>query len=201
MRQRPGWIAAEGALTIPVSDTLVLAVGHSARDTFSDASALRQLAYGIQGTFAVGVRIEHPQQDDRTGANTARRPVIPPWARPITSCMSRSPETGDVYTFCMCPGGQVVAAASEEGGVVTNGMSRFARDGENANSALLVGVDARDFGSDAPLAGAQFQRALEQKAFALGGGDYRAPCQLTGDFLRGAPSQSLEKWSRPTAPA
>ncbi len=176
----------KGALTIPC-DTLVLAVGHSARDTFS--MLLRSGVPMESKPFAVGVRIEHPQ------SMINRSQYGPAAGHPALGAadykLHVSLPGGGCYTFCMCPGGQVVAAASEEGGVVTNGMSRFARDGDNANSALLVGVDARDFGSDAPLAGAQFQRALEQKAFALGGGDYRAPCQLAGDFLRGAPSRSL----------
>lgn len=92
------------------------------------------------------------------------------------------------YTFCMCPGGIVVAAASEDGGVVTNGMSEHARDRQNANSALLVGVRPDDFGSDHPLAGVEFQRRWEGQAFKLGGGNYIAPAQLVGDFLSGRPS-------------
>ncbi|HCB90775.1 MAG TPA: hypothetical protein DEP64_02400, partial [Ruminococcaceae bacterium] len=96
-----------------------------------------------------------------------------------------------VYTFCMCPGGTVVAAASEEGRLVTNGMSPFARDGANANSALLVGVGPGDFGGEGPLAGVEFQRRLEERAFRLGGGGYRAPAQRVGDFLERRPSSGF----------
>ena len=168
-------------------DTLVLAIGHSARDTFS-----MLLEAGLpmeQKPFAVGVRIEHPQSliNQSQYGPAAGHPAL----GAADYKLHASLPGGGCYTFCMCPGGQVVAAASEEGGVVTNGMSLFARDGVNANSALLVGVDARDFGSDHPLAGTVFQRALEQKAFALGGGDYRAPCQLAGDFIAGVPSRAL----------
>ena len=93
-----------------------------------------------------------------------------------------------VYTFCMCPGGVVVNASSEEGGLCVNGMSEFARDADNSNSALLVGVDPADFGSDHPLAGIDFQRKWERAAFELGGGDYRAPAQLVADFLKKQPT-------------
>ena len=98
------------------------------------------------------------------------------------------PSGRGVYTFCMCPGGSVVAAASEANTVVTNGMSLHARDGENANSALLVGVTPQDFGSDDPLAGVAFQEQWERAAFAAGGGDYRAPAQRVGDLLADRPS-------------
>lgn len=103
------------------------------------------------------------------------------------------------YTFCMCPGGTVVAAASEKGGVIVNGMSTLARDGENANSALLVGIDPVDFPSEHPLAGMYYQREIEQNAFALGGGDYRAPAQLVGDFLADRESRALGN-VQPTCP-
>jgi uncharacterized FAD-dependent dehydrogenase len=95
------------------------------------------------------------------------------------------------FSFCVCPGGVVVAAASEDGGVVTNGMSYHARDGENINGALLVNITPADFPSDHPLAGVDLQRQLEQSAFRLGGGDYRAPCQTVGDFLANRPSASF----------
>ena len=168
-------------------DTLVLAIGHSARDTFSmlwDAGVPME-----QKPFAVGVRIEHPQ------AMINESQYGPAAGHPALSAADYKLHTetadGGCYTFCMCPGGQVVAAASEEGGVVTNGMSLFARDGQNANSALLVGVSRADFGDDHPLAGARFQRQLEEKAFRMGGETYRAPAQLVGDFLQGVSSQSL----------
>jgi uncharacterized FAD-dependent dehydrogenase len=96
-----------------------------------------------------------------------------------------------VYTFCMCPGGEVVPAASEADGVVTNGMSRYARNGRNANSALLVTVQPADFGAAGPLGGLEFQRRWERAAFALGGGGHAAPVQRVGDFLAGRPSEQL----------
>ena len=179
-------LAPQGERALPC-DTLVLAVGHSARDTFS-----MLLASGLpmeQKPFAVGLRIEHLQSriDQSQYGTAAGHPAL----GAADYKLHVSLPGGGCYTFCMCPGGQVVAAASEEGGVVTNGMSLFARDGRNANSALLVGVDSRDFGSDHPLAGVVFQRALEQKAFVLGGSDYKAPCQLVGDFIAAVPSRSL----------
>ena len=103
----------------------------------------------------------------------------------------RTKEGRGVYTFCMCPGGFVVASASEEGCVVTNGMSEYARDKENANSAILVGVEPADFPSEHVLSGFQLQREIEQKAFNLGGGDYTAPAQLVGDFLKNEKSTKL----------
>ena len=104
-----------------------------------------------------------------------------------------------MYTFCMCPGGTVVCAASEQGGVVVNGMSEWARDGENANSAILVGIEPEHFSSTHPLAGIYDQRRIEQAAFRLGGGDYTAPAQLVGDFLADRPSKKLGA-VRPTCP-
>ena len=99
------------------------------------------------------------------------------------------PNGRSAYTFCMCPGGRVVAAASETGRVVTNGMSAYARDEENANAALLVGVGTEDFASKHPLAGMYFQRKIEERAFAVGGGNYNAPAQLVGDFLNNRKSK------------
>ena len=97
------------------------------------------------------------------------------------------------YTFCMCPGGYVMASSSEEGTIVTNGMSRFARDGENANSAVLVNVTPNDFDGDNPLAGLEFQKDLEQKAFVLGGSNYYAPIQRVGDFLENKKTEKIGK--------
>ena len=106
--------------------------------------------------------------------------------------LSCRPDGGrGVFTFCMCPGGVVMAAASEEGGVVVNGMSQHARNDANSNSALLVGVEPGDFGSEHPLAGFAFQRQMEQAAYHLGGGGYKAPAQLVGDFLAGRESVAL----------
>ena len=169
---------------IPCSD-LILAIGHSARDTFQmlhDAGVHME-----QKPFSLGARIEHKQQlvsRSQYGA-AAEHPALGA-ADYKLSC--HLPDGRAAYTFCMCPGGQVVAAASEEGGCVVNGMSLFARDGENANSALLVSVGPGDYGGDDPLAGVRFQRKWEQAAFAAGGYNYRAPAQLVGDFLKGAPS-------------
>jgi len=135
-----------------------------------------------QKPFAVGVRVEHPRSmiDASQYGPAAGHPAL----GAADYKLSCHPAGGrGVYTFCMCPGGTVVAAASEEGGVAVNGMSVFARDAANSNSALLVGVDPSDFGSEHPLAGFAFQRKMEQAAYALGGGNYRAPAQLVGDFL------------------
>ena len=110
------------------------------------------------------------------------------------------PTGRSAYTFCMCPGGRVVAAASEEGGVVTNGMSEFARDGENANAALLCNVEPEDFGGEDVLAGVEFQRKYERLAFELGGRNYHAPAQTVGDFLAGYASTALGKVAPSYAP-
>lgn len=158
-------------------DALVLAVGHSARDTFE-----MLLARGLemqQKEFAVGVRIEHLQSAIGRAQYGSGYAALPPADYKLVSHASDRA----VFTFCMCPGGVVVPAASEEGGVVVNGMSDFARDGRNANSALVVQVRREDFGGDHPLAGVAFQRRLERAAFSAAGGGYKAPVQLVGDFL------------------
>jgi len=167
---------------------LVLAPGHSARDTFE-----MLYARGVEiipKAFSIGVRIEHPQelinQAQYKKFAGHRNLGAADYKLAYHASNGRS-----AYTFCMCPGGVVVAAASEEGCVVTNGMSEYARDAENANSALLVGVSPGDFASDHPLAGVEFQRNWERKAFELGGGDYSAPAQLVGDFLADRPSTGL----------
>ncbi len=164
---------------------LVLAIGHSARDTFAMLHR-RGVPMG-QKAFSVGLRVEHPQEliDRAQYKQFAGHPKLGPSEYKLAY---HSPGGRSAYTFCMCPGGTVVAAASEAGGLVVNGMSYQARDGFNANSALLVGVKPGDYGSDHPLAGVEFQRRWEQKAFALGGGNYMAPVQLVGDFLNGRPS-------------
>ena len=176
---------AEGVReTLPVG-SVILAVGHSARDTFE---MLRDLGVDMaRKPFSIGARIEHSQKmiDRSQYGEAASHPAL---GAADYKLSARLPNGRSAYTFCMCPGGSVVAAASEIGGVVTNGMSAFARDGKNANSALLVGVEPEDFGGDDPLAGVRFQRRWEQAAFRLGGGDYRAPAQRVGDFLRGVPS-------------
>ncbi|MBR3689726.1 MAG: FAD-dependent oxidoreductase [Eggerthellaceae bacterium] len=167
--------------TIP-ANRVVLACGHSARDTFR---MVHDAGFAMERKpFAVGVRIEHPQVliDESQYGAAHEHPAL--GAADYKLAVRTSSGRG-VYTFCMCPGGEVVAAASEEGGVCVNGMSRFARDGENANSALLVGVEPADFPGDDVLAGVEFQRSLECAAFDLGGGAYRAPAQTVGDFLSG----------------
>ncbi len=170
------------------TDTLILAIGHSARDTFA---RLRALNVPMEAKpFAVGVRIEHSQRDVDAAQykEAAGNPALPPSSYKL-ACHTRGGR--GVFSFCVCPGGQVVAGASEEGRVVTNGMSRFARDGENINGGLLVSVTPEDFGGGAdPLAGVAFQRRLEEDAFRAGGGGYAAPAQTVGDFLAGKPSAS-----------
>ena len=159
---------------------LVLALGHSARDTFSMLME-KQLSF-IPKAFSVGVRIEHLQEEIDKGlyGDLAGDPLLPKGEYNLSH---REGERG-AYTFCMCPGGTVMAAASEEGGVVTNGMSRYARDGKNANAAVAVSILPSDFGENAKNA-IEFQRNLERKAFALGGKNYFAPAETVGDFLSG----------------
>lgn len=159
----------------------IFAIGHSARDTFV---MLRDLGIKMEPKpFSMGVRIEHKQEIiDKAQYGSAELP-LPPADYKLVKHLDN--ET--VYTFCMCPGGYVVAAASEEGGVVTNGMSYADRGGENANAALLVTLNPEDFPYEGVLGGMQWQRQIEQKAFALSN-SYRAPAQLVGDFLAKKPS-------------
>lgn len=168
------------------AQAVILAVGHSARDTF--AKLVEQGIEVMPKAFAIGVRVEHPQKmiSDSQYGHFAQ--FLPPADYKLTHLAKNGRH---VYTFCMCPGGDVVAAASEEGGVVTNGMSYHARAGKNANSAVVVGVDPSDFGSVDPLAGMEFQRHWERLAFELGGGNYQAPCQLLGDFMHDQTSQAF----------
>ena len=171
--------APEGEREISCSH-VILAIGHSARDT---AAMLHRRGLPMeQKPFAVGVRVEHPRTmiDKSQYGPAAGHPALGA-ADYKLNCRTHSGR--GVYTFCMCPGGTVVAAASEEGMVAVNGMSVFSRDAVNSNSALLVGVEPADFGSDHPLAGFAFQREMERAAYTLGGGGYRAPAQLVGDFL------------------
>lgn len=178
---------------IQVNDTwipcgaLLLAIGHSARDTFEMLS--KQPITMESKAFAVGVRIEHPQ----TLINKAQYKEFAnhPKLKAAEYRLTYTSENGrGVYTFCMCPGGSVVASASQQGGIVVNGMSEHARDLENANSALLVQVSPDDFGKGI-LDGVKFQEALEKKAFALGKGNYHAPVQLVKDFLQNKPSTAF----------
>lgn len=162
-------------------DHVILAIGHSARDTFE---RLHERGIPMEAKpFSMGVRIEHLQKDINTAQYGTDDPVLPPADYKLVKHLDE--ET--VYTFCMCPGGYVVAAASEEGGIVTNGMSNADRDGTNANAALLVTLHPKDFPGTDALAGMRWQRSIEQAAYALSG-SYRAPAQLVGDFLRGVPS-------------
>jgi hypothetical protein len=179
-------IAGQGE--VPAS-AVILALGNSARDTFA---MLLERGVELQAKpFSLGVRIEHPQAmiDEAQYGASAGHPRL---GRADYKMFYHAPDGRSAYTFCMCPGGLVVAAATEPGGVATNGMSMYARDGANANSALLVGVTPADFGSDHPLAGVEFQRTWERKAFTLGGSNFFAPVQLVGDFLADRPSTTLE---------
>jgi len=165
-------------------DRVIFAVGHSARDTFS---MLLEAGVPMEAKpFAMGVRIEHKQSLVDAAQYGRPDPVLPPADYKLVTHLENGTT---VYTFCMCPGGFVVAAASEEGGVVTNGMSNADRAGENANAALLVSVNPSQFPDSDVLAGMRWQRQIEEAAFRAGGGSYRAPAQTVGDFLAGRSSQ------------
>jgi uncharacterized FAD-dependent dehydrogenase len=167
---------------------LILAIGHSARDTFQklfDRGVFMELK-----AFSIGFRIEHPQHlidRCRYGEYAGHKILGAADYRVVHHCKNDR----SVYSFCMCPGGLVVAATSEIGKVVTNGMSQYSRNERNANSGLVVGITPADFPSDDPLAGIELQRQLEAQAFKLGGENYHAPAQLVEDFLAGRPSQQL----------
>ena len=169
-----------GERTEFLTDTVLLCIGHSARDTVQTlfSQGLRM----DQKPFAMGVRIEHPRvMIDRSQYGPfAGHPAL---GAASYKLICHTQDGRGVYTFCMCPGGEVIAAASQPGGVVTNGMSFHARDGQNSNSALLVGVRPEDFGDDHPLAGFVLQRSIEKAAFKAGGGNFIAPAQRVGDFL------------------
>lgn len=170
-------------------DAVILAIGHSARDTVD--MLVRTGVAIIQKPFAVGFRIEHNQSmiDEAQYGKFAGHPKLRAADYRLTY---QSQKYGrPCYTFCMCPGGIVVAAASEQGRVVTNGMSEYKRDGENANSAIVCGVNPGDFKGTGPMAGIEFQRRLEEAAFKLGGGDYVAPIQRVDDFLSGRVTKKL----------
>lgn len=170
-------------------DKLLLCLGHSARDTFEMLK--NSGVYMQQKPFAIGARIEHKQTliDRAQLGDFYNEGAFLPTDYKLAAHL----ENGrGVYTFCMCPGGEVVNAASETGAICTNGMSRFARDGKNANSALLVGVEPTDFGSDDPLAGVALQRQIETAAFNISG-SYATPSQTVGDFLADRPSVGCGK--------
>jgi uncharacterized FAD-dependent dehydrogenase len=174
------------------ADHVVIAVGHSARDTFAMLHA-RGVAMEAK-PFSIGVRIEHPQSlidAARFGAFARHRRL----GAADYSLVHHAGNGRSVYSFCMCPGGTVVAAASEPGRVVTNGMSQYSRAERNANAGIVVGISPADYPATAttpgPLAGIAFQRRWEERAFAAGGGTYAAPAQRVGDFLAGRPSTAL----------
>ena len=170
------------------ADHVVFAIGHSSRDTFQ---TLYERGVHIEAKpFSIGFRIEHPQSwiDRAMFGPCAGHPDLGAAAYTLSHHCSNG---RTVYSFCMCPGGTVVAATSEPGRVVTNGMSQYSRNERNANSGFVVGISPEDYGSDHPLAGLALQRDLESRAYVAGGGDYFAPGQLVGDFLAGRASTEL----------
>jgi len=170
------------------ADAVVLAPGHSARDSFAELSRLGTAME--RKAFAIGLRIEHPQEmiSRRQFGESWRHPALPVADYKLTH---RGSGGRGVYSFCMCPGGHVVNSSSEPGMVACNGMSDFRRDGRNANSAIVATVGPEDFGGDGNLAGIEFQRRWERLAFEAGGGGYALPIQVFGDFLSGRPSRAL----------
>ena len=165
----------------------ILAIGHSARDTF--AMLLKRGVYAEAKAFSVGLRVEHPQSiidRARFGAEAGNKKL----GAADYKLVHHAKNGRSVYSFCMCPGGTVVAAASEEGRVVTNGMSQYSRAERNANAAIVVGIEPSDYPGGV-LAGVALQREFEARAFAAGGENYRAPAQMVGDFLAGRASTGL----------
>jgi uncharacterized FAD-dependent dehydrogenase len=180
-----GVVLADGSRL--AADHVVLAVGHSARDTFH---MLHDRGVYVEAKpFSIGFRIEHPQGliDQCRFGPQAGHPIL---GAADYKLVHHCRNGRSVYSFCMCPGGTVVAAASEPGRVVTNGMSQYNRDEANANSGIVVGITPEDY-PGGPLAGIDFQRRWEERAFELGGGTYDAPGQLVGDFLAGRPSTAV----------
>jgi uncharacterized FAD-dependent dehydrogenase len=180
------------------SSQVILAIGHSARDTFEMLHA--RGVFVEPKAFSIGFRIEHPQGliDRARFGDTTRFPghpkkIVEHVGAADYKLVYHAANGRSVYSFCMCPGGTVVAATSEVGRVVTNGMSQYSRLERNANAGIVVGIEPSDFGADAenPLAGIAFQRNLESSAFKLGGESYFAPAQLVGDFLAGRSSKQL----------
>jgi uncharacterized FAD-dependent dehydrogenase len=185
VREIRGVILADG--THMAADHVVLAVGHSARDTFH---MLHERGVAIDAKpFSIGVRIEHPQSliDRCRYGEGAGHPLL---GAADYKLVHHAANGRSVYSFCMCPGGTVVAAASEPGRVVTNGMSQYSRAERNANAGIVVGITPADY-PDGPLAGIAFQRHWEERAFAAGGSNYNAPAQRVGDFLAGKASRAL----------
>ncbi|ULU25599.1 NAD(P)/FAD-dependent oxidoreductase [Dyella terrae] len=186
-RQLRGVVLSNGEQLL--SDHVVLAVGHSARDTFFMLHD--RGVYMEAKPFSIGFRVEHPQSivDQARFGPQAGHPML---GAADYKLVHHCKNGRSVYSFCMCPGGTVVAAASEPERVVTNGMSQYSRNERNANAAIVVGIEPKDFAafddSGSPLAGIALQRALESRAYELGGRDYSAPGQLVGDFIKGKAS-------------
>jgi uncharacterized FAD-dependent dehydrogenase len=189
-RQLRGVVLASGEQLL--SEHVVLAVGHSARDTFFMLHD--RGVYMEAKPFSIGFRVEHPQSiiDQARFGSQAGHPLL---GAADYKLVHHCKNGRSVYSFCMCPGGTVVAAASEPERVVTNGMSQYSRNERNANAAVVVGIEPKDFAafddSGSPLAGIALQRALESRAYELGGRDYSAPGQLVGDFIKGRPSEAF----------
>lgn len=177
----------EGETITLSTENVVLATGHSSRDTFKRLSDLGIMMESKD--FAVGFRIEHLQKNIGFAQYGKAYTQLPAADYKLVSHKGER----DVFTFCMCPGGYVIPAASEDGGVVTNGMSEYSRDGINANSAVVCKVLTSDFDGKDALCGIRFQRELERTAFAAGGGNYRAPVQLVKDFLAERESKKFEE--------
>lgn len=170
-------------------DNLILALGHSSRDTYE--MLYKKGVFMTSKSFAIGARIEHPQDmiNENQYGKYANHPRLKAADYKLTYTSKKLGRS--IYSFCMCPGGAVVGAASEQGRLVINGMSEYARDKKNANSAIVVSVGPKDFPSDSPLAGIEFQRHYEMLAYKLGGLNYNAPVQLVGDFIKGIASSKL----------
>ncbi|NOQ94160.1 MAG: hypothetical protein GQ547_05950 [Methylophaga sp.] len=191
--QNPDYSGQITGLTLSNGETMhsrhiVLAIGHSARDTFE-----MLLEYGVyieSKPFSIGFRIEHPQSviDKARFGENAGNPIL---GAADYHLVHHCKNGRSVYSFCMCPGGTVVAATSEEGSVVTNRMSQYSRNERNANAAIVVGIDPEQDYPEHVLSGIDLQRDLEKLAYTLGGGDYKAPAQLVGDFLEDKPSTEL----------
>ncbi|MBQ75195.1 MAG: hypothetical protein CMQ20_09265 [Gammaproteobacteria bacterium] len=189
----PEYTGRVTGITLSSGETLrsrhvILAIGHSARDTFS--MLLEQGVYIEAKPFSIGLRIEHPQSviDEAQFGEEAGNPIL---GAADYKLVHHCKNGRSVYSFCMCPGGTVVAATSEEGRVVTNGMSQYSRNERNANSAIVVGITPEKDYPGHPLAGIDLQIQLEELAFELGGSNYNAPVQLVGDFLNGLPTKKL----------
>lgn len=174
-------IKSNNGTTVIDTNCAVLAIGHSARDTFE--MLLNKGVVLQQKPFSIGVRVEHKAKEINRSQYGKFATQLPTADYKLNA---KDPTGRGVYTFCMCPGGYVVNASSEEGMLCTNGMSYSKRDGENSNSAVLVSVYPEDFESDSPLAGVYLQRNIERKAFEAGGSDYCAPVESVGSFTKGA---------------